>query len=194
MAVTLCSSESQFEKAAVQQFEMVARVSSPSWAHIRALGVGTDMFMVESMWEQRNLVMKEKTRFKRSHLVRRLPGPDGQRERIRIEQLAGICPTDMSNVGMMSISPSGKYIAILRNEKDCNEKKQYLEVRAYKPTIVLLIRDYGRDAIACLLPNQKKCLDVEQLIFDDDSKLTNQSPDERKYDIVATVSLLCMVL
>jgi hypothetical protein len=95
---------------------------------------------------------------------------------------------------MMSISPSGKYIAILRNEKDCNEKKQYLEVRAYKPTIVLLIRDYGRDAIACLLPNQKKCLDVEQLIFDDDSKLTNQSPDERKYDIVATVSLLCMVL
>jgi hypothetical protein len=28
----------------------------------------------------------------------------------------------------MSISPSGKYIAILRNEKDCNEKKQYLEI------------------------------------------------------------------
>ena len=80
----------------MHQFEMVARVSSPSWAHIRARGIDTKMFVVESMWDQRDLVRKEKRHFRRSHLLRLLPTTED--ERGKIEKLGETCPTEMSNV------------------------------------------------------------------------------------------------
>ena len=53
----------------MQQFESVSRTSSPSWARIRQRHIASNVFVVESVWAQRDLVKKEKRRYKRTNLL-----------------------------------------------------------------------------------------------------------------------------